>query len=252
MEIFSIIGTLLMLVILQVVLGFDNLLYIALESKKAPLEKQKMVRKVGIGIAIIFRLLLLLFLIKLIEKFENPFLILHHKSLSIDMNLESLIVLLGGIFILYTSIKEIWHMISYEEKLIETKKRSVGKTIGMIVLMNLVFSFDSILSAMALTENNWIIAVAIVIGGLLMILAANKVSEFLAKNRMYEVLGLFILFLVGIMLVSDGGHQAHLEIFNYPISPMNKTTFYFILIILVVIDVVQGKYQKNLLKRQRE
>jgi len=252
MEILSIIGTLLMLVILQVVLGFDNLLYIALESKKAPLEKQKMVRKAGIGIAIIFRLLLLLFLIKLIEKFENPFLILHHNSLSIDMNLESLIVLLGGIFILYTSIKEIWHMISYEEKLIEPKKRSVGKTIGMIVLMNLIFSFDSILSAMALTENNWIIAIAIIIGGLLMILAANKVSEFLAKNRMYEVLGLFILFLVGIMLVSDGGHQAHLEIFNYPINPMNKTTFYFILIILVVIDVVQGKYQKNLLKRQRE
>jgi predicted tellurium resistance membrane protein TerC len=67
---------------------------------------------------------------------------------------------------------------------------------------------------------------------------------------MYEVLGLFILFLVGIMLISDGGHQANLAIIGQPISPMNKSTFYFILAILILIDVVQTKYQKNLLKRQ--
>jgi predicted tellurium resistance membrane protein TerC len=239
-----------MLILLQLVLGFDNLLYIALESKKAPQEKQKMVRKVGIGIAIFFRLLLLLFLVKLIEKFESPFINIDNSVFSISMNLESLIILLGGVFILYTSIKEIWHMLSFEQTISEQKTNSVFKSVAMIVLMNLVFSFDSILSAMALTENNTIIAIAIVVGGILMILAANKVAEFLQKNRMYEVLGLFILFLVGIMLISDGGHQAHLVVLGQPISPMNKLTFYFILIILVLVDLVQSKYQKNLLKRQ--
>lgn len=250
MEILSLLGTLTMLILLQVVLGFDNLLYIALESKKAPKEKQKMVRKVGIGIAIFFRLLLLLFLIKLIEKFENPFITINTSMLSLSMNLESLIILLGGIFILYTSIKEIWHMLNFEQTHEEQKTNSFVKSVFMIVLMNLVFSFDSILSAMALTDNNTIIAIAIVVGGILMILAANKVAEFLQKNRMYEVLGLFILFLVGVMLISDGGHQAHLVVFGQPISPMNKLTFYFILIILVLVDLVQSKYQKNLLKRQ--
>lgn len=249
MEILSLIGTLTMLVLLQVVLGFDNLLYIALESKKAPKEKQNLVRKVGIGIAIFFRLLLLLFLIKLINKFEHPFIHLDNNMISLSMNLESLIILLGGIFILYTSVKEIWHMLMLENNIQDQKTSSVAKTITMIVIMNLVFSFDSILSAMALTENNYIIAIAIIIGGILMIIAANKVAEFLQKNRMYEVLGLFILFLVGIMLISDGGHQANLVIFNQPISPMNKSTFYFILTILILIDVVQTKYQKNLLKR---
>lgn len=248
MEILSFLGTLFMLILLQVVLGFDNLLYIALESKKAPKEKQSFVRKVGIGIAIFFRLLLLLFLIKLIEKFENPFIIYNSEFLSLNMNLESLIILLGGIFILYTSVKEIWHMLHFEQNISEEKNKSVTQTIIMIVFMNLVFSFDSILSAMALTENNYIIAIAIIAGGILMIVAANKVAVFLQKNRMYEVLGLFILFLVGIMLISDGGHQAHMKILSQEISPMNKSTFYFILTILVIIDIVQSKYQKNLLK----
>ena len=252
MEILSILGTLIMLILLQVVLGFDNLLYIAIESKKAPLEKQSMVRKLGIGIAVFFRLLLLLFLIKLIEKFENPFLIYDSEILSLNMNLESLIIILGGIFILYTSVKEIWHMLHFEENITEQKNKSVTQTIVMIVVMNLVFSFDSILSAMALTENNYIIAIAIIIGGILMIIAANKVSAFLQKNRMYEVLGLFILFLVGVMLISDGGHMAEMKIFKQEISAMNKSTFYFILIILVLIDIVQTKYQKNLLKRQNQ
>ena len=184
-------GTLVMLIALQVVLGFDNLLYIALESKKAPVEKQQMVRKLGIGIAIIFRLLLLFILINLIASFEEPFLTVNdNKYITTEMNLESLIILLGGIFVIYTSIKEIWHMISYEPSEKEHKKVSANKAIFMIVFMNLVFSFDSILSAMALTENNWIIAIAIITGGVLMIVAANRVAQFLQKNRMYEVLGL--------------------------------------------------------------
>ena len=245
--ILSLAGTLVMLIALQIVLGFDNLLYIALESKKAPTDQQARVRKIGIGIAIIFRLLLLFILINLIASFEEPFLIFSNAYVSAQMNLESLIILLGGIFILYTSVKEIWHMITFEFTETTTQKVSTNKAIFMIVFMNLVFSFDSILSAMALTENNWIIAIAIITGGILMIVASNKVAEFLQKNRMYEVLGLFILFLVGIMLISDGGHQAHLKIFGHAITAMNKITFYFILVILILVDVVQTAYQKNIL-----
>ena len=93
-------------------------------------------------------------------------------------------------------------------------------------------------------------AIAIVISGLLMLLLADKISTFLAKNRMYEVLGLFILFIVGIMLVTEGGHLAHIKIFGKEIVPMSKTTFYFVLAILVIVDVVQGKYQKKLLSEK--
>jgi len=80
-----------------------------------------------------------------------------------------------------------------------------------------------------------------------MIVLADKVSNFLQKNRMYEVLGLFILFIVGIMLLSEGGHLAHLHLFNNAITPMSKTTFYFVIVVLVIVDIVQGRYQKKLL-----
>ncbi len=130
------------------------------------------------------------------------------------------------------------------------KKSSVSKVIIMIVLMNVVFSFDSILSAMALTEVFWIMAVAIITGGLLMIWLADKVSDFLERNRMYEVLGLFILFIVGIMLITEGGHLAELKLFDNEITPMSKTTFYFVIAILVITDIVQSKYQKKLLAKK--
>ena len=251
MEIIGIIGTLTMLIALQVVLGFDNLLYIALESKKAPIEKQEIVRKIGISIAIILRLALLFILVNLVEKFQNPFLSSDSEIISFEMNLHSLIILFGGGFILYTSIKEIWHMIIFNDHKEQKTKASTNKVIFMIVLMNLVFSFDSILSAMALTDDFVIMAISIVFGGILMILAANKVSEFLQKNRKYEVLGLFILFVVGVMLLTEGGEKADLKIWGNSIHAMNKTTFYFIITILAFVDIVQSKYQKNLINKSK-
>jgi predicted tellurium resistance membrane protein TerC len=248
--------TLVMLVLLQVVLGFDNLLYISLESKKAPAEKQSYVRKLGVGLAIVLRIVLLFVLMSLIQYFQDPFASLHDNNIiEFSFNIHSIIVLLGGAFIMYTAIKEIWHMMNLDEHAeTDADRSSVGKIIFWIVIMNLVFSFDSILSAMALTSGMEfqaqmvLMSIAIISGGVLMIVLADKVSEFLQKNRMYEVLGLFILLIVGIMLLSEGGHLAHLQLFGNPVTPMSKTTFYFVIIVLVLIDIVQGKYQKNLLK----
>ena len=117
--------------------------------------------------------------------------------------------------------------------------------------MNLIFSFDSILSAMALTENFIIMTISIVVGGVLMILAANKVATFLQKNRKYGVLGLFILFTVGIMLISEGGEKADIVILNKAVHAMNKTTYYFIIAILVFVDMVQTKYKNNLAHKKK-
>ncbi|CAA0258336.1 Integral membrane protein TerC family [Tenacibaculum maritimum] len=259
----GIIFTLLMLVLLQAVLGFDNLLYISLESKKAPQSDQKRVRKVGILIAIFLRILLLFVLVSIIDFFQEPFSFLTGEIKNIikfAFNGHSLIVLAGGGFIIYTAIKEIWHMIASSnlthniEDPDSSAKKSSNAVIISIVLMNLVFSFDSILAAIGLTseiENSTIafivMAIAIVISGLLMLVLADRISIFLAKNRMYEVLGLFILFIVGIMLITEGGHLAHIKLFGNEIVPMSKTTFYFVLAILVIVDVVQSKYQKKIL-----
>lgn len=81
-----------------------------------------------------------------------------------------------------------------------------------------------------------------------MILLADRVTEFLTRNRMYEVLGLFILFVVGILLVSEGGELAKLKLAGHEIHAMSKATFYFVITILVLVDIVQSRYQKKLLK----
>ena len=130
-------------------------------------------------------------------------------------------------------------------------RRSVAGAVTLIVLMNLVFSFDSILSALALTKVFWVMATAIVISGILMMVLADEVAGFLARNRTYEVLGLFILFIVGVMLVSEGGHLAHLRLFDVPVEPMAKSTFYLVLGVLVVVEIVQGRYQRKILARKQ-
>ena len=164
-------------------------------------------------------------------------------------NLHSLIVLVGGVFIMWTAVREIMHMMALEaHNQIDAKPKSVSMIITSIIVMNLIFSFDSILGAIALTDVFWVMATAIVIGGVVMIWLSGKVTDFLKKNRMYEVLGLFILLIVGIMLLSEAGHLAQLELFGNHVTPMSKTTFYFVIAVLILVDLVQSKYQKNLNK----
>ena len=253
-ELFSIENwfTLIMLIMLQAVLGFDNLLYISLEAKKVVPEKRSMVRKVGLGVAIILRLFLLFILVKAIELFQEPFFFINFPGfIEGQINFHSLIVLLGGAFILYTAIQEVFHLMSISDKEKQDKsRRTVGMAIFWIVTMNLVFSFDSILSTIALTKVFWVMAVGVLSTGIIMIMLADNVAEFLEKNRMYEVLGLFVLMLVGVLLVSEGGHLSHLKLFSYEILPMAKSTFYFVLFVMVAVDLVQGRYQKKLMAQR--
>jgi len=240
--------TLMMLTMLQAVLGIDNLLYISLESRRAPADKQAYVRKLGIALAVILRIVLLFGLLSLISYFKNPFLSLEYPGLLVSQfNVHSIIVLLGGVFIIYTATKEIMHMMSIQDPgEQERSARPVWLVISWIVAMNLVFSFDSILSAIALSDVFWVMATAIMLGGALMIWLADRVADFLKRNRMYEVLGLFILFVVGIMLLTEGAHLAHMKLFGNPILPMSKTTFYFVIGVLVLTDIVQMRYRKKL------
>ena len=190
-------------------------------------------------------------------------------------------------------MKEIHHLlvVDHIEHSEGSASRTVGKAIALIVLMNLVFSMDSILSAMAIAsvdaanvvdaagatlaqfqgtvlecKTNLIsnpvagaigceptktyqvplMVIAIVLSGLAMIFMADAVTEFLKKNRMYEVLGLFILFLVGVLLVTEGAHLAHLKIFGFTIDAMSKSSFYLVVGVLIITDIVSNRYQKRL------
>jgi len=305
-EVFSVSGlfTLLMLLMLQAVLGFDNLLYISIESKRTGPENAGKVARWGIGLAVLFRIVLLVIIVNIFALLAEPLFEIHANGFfEGEFTFQALITLAGGGFILYTAIKEINHLLAVEhiEHSEGGKGKSVAQAIAMIVAMNLVFSFDSILSAMAIANVEvakvvneagetlvavssglvqgglfdgtvqecktylianpvagavgcepskdyqvWLMAIAIIVSGALMVLMADYVADFLKRNRMYEVLGLFILFLVGVLLVSEGAHLAHMKIFGYPMEAMSKSSFYLVVFVLVVTDIITNRYQKRL------
>ena len=253
------IGTLLMLCFLQAVLGFDNLLYISIESQRAPVAHQKSVRYWGIIIAVTLRVILLFLMIRLIDALSEPFYVFDMPGIiEGGVNFATVIFVFGGIFIMYTAVKEIAHMLTIEhlEDDIENKGgRSAASVVASIVLINLIFSFDSILSALAITDVFVLLATAILLSGAAMLALADSVTEFLKKNRMYEVLGLFILLIVGVVLLGEAGpaaaHAVHddallIKVFGHEIVPMSKSTFYFSVIVLVAVEVIQSGYSRKL------
>lgn len=252
MDIFTLsnLGNLLVLLFLQAVLGFDNLLYISIESKRAPEHLQSRVRKMGIIIAVALRVILLFVMIKLLGSLTQPWFHLNFPGIiEGEITFSVIVFIFGGAFIMYTAVKEISHMLMIHDlnhPTGSTKSKSAASVIFLIVFMNLIFSFDSILSAIAITEVFPILAIAIILSGVVMLLMADKVAEFLMKNRMYEVLGLFVLLIVGIVLIGEGGHKAHLKLFGYDVHPMSKATFYFSIVILFIVEGIQSKYQRNL------
>ena len=247
--------TLLVLTALETVLGFDNLLYISIEAKRVAPERQKYVRRMGTILAIGLRIVLLFVVLQLISMFQNPLFGFHLPFAEGSFNGHSLIVLGGGVFLIRTAMKEIFHMLVVHDLEGENgegpKHRSVASALFWILVMNIVFSFDTVLSAVALTKVFLVMATAIVLSGILMVVLAEHVASFLQKNRMYEVLGLFVLLLVGVMLLAEGGHIAHLAFFGYPIEPMAKSTFYFVVVALVLVDVIQGRYQKKIMVEEK-
>lgn len=252
-------GNLLMLCFLQAVLGFDNLLYISIESQRAPVDRQKSVRFWGILIAVGLRVVLLFVMIRLIDLMSEPFFILNFPGiLEGGVNFSTLVFVFGGILLIHTAVKEISHMLSIDDlgKDIHKKNsKSAARVIAIIVLMNLVFSFDSILSALAITDVFPLLAIAILLSGIAMLALADTVTVFLKKNRMYEVLGLFILLIVGVVLLGEAGPAAahamqddslQIRVFGYALIPMSKSTFYFAVIVLVLVEIIQSGYARKL------
>ena len=265
-EILSIenLGNLVMLLFLQAVLGFDNLLYISIESQRAPVAQQKAVRFWGIIIAVALRVVLLFVMVELIDWLSEPFYVMPWEGvLTGGINFATVVFLVGGIFIIYTAVKEIGHMLSIEHLATDLDSKagkSATQVVLLIVFTNLVFSFDSVLSALAITDVFIILATAIVLSGVAMLLLADGVSAFLEKNRMFEVLGLFILLIVGVVLLGESGqaaaHAAHdetlaLHVFGYEIVPMSKSTFYFSVLVMVAVELIQSRYSRKLNAERR-
>jgi predicted tellurium resistance membrane protein TerC len=190
------------LTFLEIVLGVDNIIFISIISNKLPENQQEKARILGLAFAMIFRIALLLG-ISYIIKFNDPILTVFDFSLSG----KDLILAFGGLFLLFKSTVEIHHKM--EGKAEEVKSNSASgfsQVIFQIILLDVIFSFDSILTAVGLVKEVTIMIIAVIISMLVMMLFAGKISKFINRHPTLQILALSFLILIGFMLLVEGFH----------------------------------------------
>ncbi len=200
---------LLTLTLLEIVLGVDNIIFISLLTNKLPPERRKTARTAGIGLALLFRIVMLLGITWIIGFTQPLFTIFGFTATGRDI-----VLLAGGLFLIGKSTTEIHHKMNEggrDEDKAEKKKQAAHKSFLAIILqiglLDIVFSFDSILTAIGMTDELIIMIIAVVISLIIMLVFAGKIAAFIEKYPTLQVLALAFLILIGFVLIADGLHQ---------------------------------------------
>lgn len=204
-ELFSIAAliSLLTLSVLEIVLGIDNIIFISIVSGKLPKSQRGRARTIGLMLALIMRVLLLFCITWIVGLKEALFFIADFGVTGRD-----LILFAGGVFLLYKTTLELHNKIQgYDEDEIKIKKVSFNAIVFQIVLIDIVFSFDSILTAVGLVTNLLIMVLAVIVAMIIMILFSGKVSDFINDNPTIKVLALSFLLMIGMVLVLESFHE---------------------------------------------
>lgn len=195
--------SLLTLTFLEIILGIDNIIFISILTGKLPPHEQKKARTLGLSLALIFRVLLLLS-ISWIAGLVNPL----FTVFGFPVTGRSLILILGGLFLLYKSTVEIHEKLEGEEKEKEAdnKKVKLSSLLIQIILLDLVFSFDSVITAVGLVPHVSIMIIAIILSMIVMLIFAKNVSDFIHKHPTIKMLALSFLLMIGLLLFLEGLH----------------------------------------------
>ena len=191
------------LIVLEVVLGIDNLIFISILTNKLPAEHQARARRLGIGAALIMRLLLLATISFIVQLTEPLFELFDH-----GFSWRDLILIAGGLFLVWKATREIHHTVDPEDH----KDSMVGRVVQVsltgaifqILLLDLVFSIDSIITAVGMTDEIAIMYIAVIVAVSMMLLAVNPLSRFIAANPTVVMLALGFLLMIGMTLIADG------------------------------------------------
>ncbi len=245
----SVILSLLTLTFLEIVLGVDNIIFISIASSKLDEKDQKKATNIGLLLAMFFRIILL-FGISILIGMSEPWFSFHGEHLEFGISGQSIILVLGGIFLLYKSVTEIHHKLEgsgVDES--APKKSSLQAAIIQITLINIVFSFDSILTAVGMTNGIYgalvIMIIAVVFSVLLMMLFAVPVGRFVSKHPTIQMLGLAFLILIGFMLIIEGAHLAHFKLFDSEVGAVPKGYLYFAIAFSLLVEVLNMKLRKK-------
>ena len=242
---------LLTLTFLEIILGIDNIIFISISANKLPKEQQKKATMLGLSLAMITRILLL-FSVSYLIALKDPFIMINNSWLETGITGQSVILLLGGLFLLYKSTSEIHHKMEKTTNVnsnTNSKTSTFSKIIIQIILIDIVFSFDSILTAVGMTNGIdgalTIMILAVIISMIIMMVFANSVSTFVNNNPTIQMLALSFLILIGFMLIAEGAHLSHLKIFNKSVGAIPKGYLYFAITFSLVVEALNMKIRKT-------
>lgn len=243
---------LLTLTFLEIVLGIDNIVFISIAANKLPKNDVNKATKIGLLLAMVFRILLLLGVSYLIS-LKNPFYTVNLSWFNAGITGQSIILILGGIFLLYKSTKEIRHKVEGEQAETPTKNKTLKSALGMvifqIVMIDIVFSFDSVLTAVGMTNGIKgalpIMIIAVIVSILIMMIFAKPVGKFVNEHPTIQMLALSFLILIGFMLITEGAHLSNAVIFNQHVGAIPKGYLYFAIAFSLGVEWLNMKIRKK-------
>lgn len=219
------------LISLEVILGIDNVIFISILSDKLPESQRNKLRYWGLGLAMVMRLILLT-LISWILKLDQELFILF----DIHFSGKGLILIAGGLFLIYKSTVEIYHkteLANNSNEPVVPKTSTFKRLLLEIILLDLVFSIDSIITAIGMAQELWIMFTAVIVAVVIMIFASQPISFFIKKHPSFKILALSFLMMIGLSLIAEGFHLS-----------IPKGYIYFSMAFAFIVDIIQMKTVK--------
>ncbi|MBD0823069.1 TerC family protein [Aestuariibaculum marinum] len=247
---------LLTLTFLEIILGIDNIVFISIAANKLPERQQSKATTIGLLLAMIQRIILLFFVTFLIG-LKEPFYNLNLSWLQISVSWQAIILFSGGLFLIFKSTSEIHEKVElphHDEDSINKKKlKSLSQALVQILLIDFIFSIDSILTAVGMTNglhenhnyNLMLMIIAVVISIFIMIGFANPIRKFINTHPSMQILGLAFLILIGFMLITEAAHLSHTELFGNTVGAIPKGYLYFAIAFSLFVEFLNFRIQKK-------
>ncbi|MDP3802240.1 TerC family protein [Brevundimonas sp.] len=227
--------SLLALTFLEIVLGIDNIVFLAVSVARLPADKQSRARQIGLWMAMVMRIVMLFGLALLTHMEASLFSAFGH-----DFTIESLVLIAGGLFLLAKGTMEVHHSVEgdHDQNTVVGKATAMGAVLAQIAVINVVFSLDSVITAVGMTDLVWVMITAVVLSTLVMLFAAKPVADFIDKAPTTKILALSFILLVGVALVADG--------FGFHIP---RGYLYFAIAFSLGVELLNQAYHRNRAKK---
>lgn len=241
------------LTFLEIVLGIDNIIFISILADRFPQQERKKLMRIGLLLAMFTRIALL-FGVSLLVRMREPFWTLETSYFSSAISIEALILFLGGLFLIYKSTHEIFQKVEakLETSILEEKPKKqlcALNALFQIIVIDIVFSFDSILTAVGMTNGIsnafGVMISAVILSIVLMIAFAGIINSFMNQHPSLQVLGLSFLLLIGFMLIAEGAHQSNTLIFGNSIGTIPKGYLYFAIAFSLGVEMINMRVKRS-------